>query len=97
VSNKRPKFKPKAEKLNRTRSWIIRKIHSGEPILDRLKEDFNKARVNPATLNNTENVLEALLQEEYLDFIKLQVRAKYIIFFYKFLHAKIYQYPKCIF
>ncbi|WJX26952.1 hypothetical protein P8452_15819 [Trifolium repens] len=72
VSNKRPKFKPKAEKLNRTRSWIIRKIHSGEPILDRLKEDFNKARVNPATLNNTKNVLEALLQEEYLDFIKLQ-------------------------
>ncbi|WJX22614.1 hypothetical protein P8452_11902 [Trifolium repens] len=71
VSNKGPK-KPKFEKFNRTRSWIFRDIHSGEPILDRLQEDFKKAHVNPATLNNTEKVLKALLQEEYLDFIKLQ-------------------------
>jgi uncharacterized protein YnzC (UPF0291/DUF896 family) len=81
VSNKRPK-KPKVKEFNRTRSWIFRDIHSGEPILDRLQEDFKKAHVNPATLNNTEKVLKALLQEEYLDFIKLQVRAKYINFFF---------------
>lgn len=69
----KPKLKTKSKSLDRTRSWIVREIHSGKPILDRLKEDFNKARVNPATLANTEKVSKALLDEEHLDLIKLQV------------------------
>lgn len=77
MSNIRPRPRPwpkaKSKSLDRTRSWIVREIHSGKPILDILKEDFNKARVNPATLANTEKVLEALLDEEHLDLIKLQV------------------------
>ncbi|XP_045804707.1 uncharacterized protein LOC123897929 [Trifolium pratense] len=74
VSNQKHKLliKPKPNKFDRTRSWIIREIHSGEPILNRLKEDFNKACVNPATLKDTEKVLKALLNEEYLDLIKIQ-------------------------
>jgi len=75
VLNRRSKFKlkPKSKHFDRTRSWIVREIHSGEPILNRLKEDFNKARVNPATLKHTKKVLKALLKEEYLDLIKIQV------------------------
>ncbi|XP_061352449.1 uncharacterized protein LOC133297342 [Gastrolobium bilobum] len=65
-------LKPKPKSYDRTRSWIIREIHSGKLVLDRLVEGFNKAQVNPATLANTENVLKALLEEELLDLIKLQ-------------------------
>lgn len=74
-SNRKSKLKltPKSGHFDRTRSWIVREIHSGKPILDRLKEDFNKARVNPATLKQTKKVLKALLKEEYLDLIKIQV------------------------
>ncbi|AES64177.1 putative tetratricopeptide-like helical domain-containing protein [Medicago truncatula] len=77
-SNRRSKvkLKPKSEHFDRTRSWIVREIHSGKPILDRLKEDFNKARVNPATLKHTKKVLKALLNEEYLDLIKIQQAAE---------------------
>ncbi|KAJ1414228.1 putative transmembrane protein [Sesbania bispinosa] len=82
--NKRPRKKPrsldrttsscgpKPKSADRTRSWIIREIHSGKTVLDRLVEDFNKARVNPATLAITEDFLKALLQEEHLDLMKLQ-------------------------
>jgi len=75
VSNRRlkRKLKPKTEHYDRTRSWIVRDIHSGKPILDRLKEDFNKARVNPAILKHTRKALKAIFKEEYLDLIKLQV------------------------
>ncbi|KAK7245671.1 hypothetical protein RIF29_40519 [Crotalaria pallida] len=54
------------------RSLFIEGLYGGNLAFERLKEDFHKAQVNPATLANTEILLKALLKEEYLDLIKLQ-------------------------
>ncbi|XP_027338185.1 uncharacterized protein LOC113852136 [Abrus precatorius] len=64
---------PKLNPVVYTRSMIIREIHSGNEVLDRLvKEDYKKALVNPATLDKAESLLKALLEEEHLDFMKIQ-------------------------
>ncbi|KAK7303115.1 hypothetical protein RJT34_14016 [Clitoria ternatea] len=61
-------------RLRRTKSIILREIHSGNPLIHRLvTDDYNKARANPAILHNAEGLLKALLEEEHLDLIKIQV------------------------
>ena len=72
VSKMRPRRREKPTSPVHVRSWFLAKIHGGDLVLQRL-EEFNKAQVNSATLANTENLLKALLEEEHLDLMKLQV------------------------
>nr|KYP46848.1 hypothetical protein KK1_031551 [Cajanus cajan] len=76
LNNRRPKPRKKPNDLLRTRSFIIREIHSGNPVLDRLiDDDFKQARVNPSALNNADKLLKEHLQQEFLDLISLQRNA----------------------
>ncbi|RDX87952.1 hypothetical protein CR513_30510, partial [Mucuna pruriens] len=79
LTKRRPKPEDKAEpkqkpiRLLRTRSFIIREIHSGNAALDRLLEDdYKQARVNPSALDKTDTLLKEHLQQELPNLMILQ-------------------------
>lgn len=71
LNNKRHKHD---QKLVRTRSKIIREIHSGYPALvTLLDDDYKHARLNPSVLDNVDTLLKEHLRQEFPNLIHIQV------------------------
>lgn len=68
LKNKRPK-----PNLVRTRSKIIKEVHSGYPaLLTLLEDDYKHARLNRSVLNNVDTLLKEHLRQEFPNLMHIQ-------------------------